>query len=133
MNNFDEAVNGKGLRIILEAEGVKLKDDPTPWIIPGEKDNLSDEEVKGVSIVEDTTKLLFSHSCTNPDCGVKRRINTVMTIRRAMMVLKDNDRDMYLTLMTVLAMYCKTGLNASQVLNAVLLGMSAFLTLDKKW
>lgn len=97
----EEAINGKGLRIVLETEGVEFKESYEPWIIQN-KEGLDDHVVKGLGLLEGYAKALFTHKCTKPECNMVQVAKTIMEAEKIIRPIYSLDNDLYLSMISLL-------------------------------
>ena len=97
-----DTINGKGVNIVLEAEGKPVI--TMPWEVEGEKDGLSEAKKIIVTLIELKTKEMYEHMqvCTESDCGVVDHFEAYMKMRRALLPIKEVDTALYTSFIAIL-------------------------------
>jgi hypothetical protein len=126
----NESINGKGIHLVNEAEGIVPIPSPIhPWEVAGEKEALEGTSmILGIMIVEGRMISLYNHTleCKEPNCDSKIVFDRVMTFRRDFLfpMLKADLHALYEANYALLGIYLATKGNENVFVEKVLEGLT---------
>ena len=127
MTNNETPINGQGLRLVQQSEGIDV---PLlqPWEVEGEKEALASypNYLEAVIKIEQKLKELYEHTqtCTAPDCHLSEDFEKVMAIRRTVLLpLLAIDMHMYEVFYGVLLVYLLAQFNERLFVGAIFAGL----------